>query len=255
MRENLNQNILYISGAGGLSNNCINISTLAAILVSSFGIKVVKHVSYSANKKCTSAQLLDELGISVSRSIAEIETDFEKHGVVFIEAMPELVLDNMCPLISQVDKTTRFIGLSDAKDAMKYIFELKSKNYKRAIIVCPFNPNYDEATVCGATQIFELKNGEITNYLINPKDYAIKEAEEIELTGATALYNANLSINILSNIITGAKLDTIVINAGIMLYCTGFAKDITKGIISAYMAIETGQASRKVEALRSRKIC
>lgn len=242
--------ILYITGGGGLAHNCINITTLASILTASFGVNVIKHVSYQSNKKCSNAEFLDQLDIKIAHSIGDVEESLEKNSIVFVEASPELVIDNVCPLIATSKYTSRFVGTNNYENGMKYLFELKAKGYKRAIVVSPFNENYDEVSVCSATQIFELKNNEISNYIISPKDYLISQVEDIQLTGATSLYNANLAIDIFSNKIKGAKLDSIVFNSAIMLYVVGYVKDIKKGIISSYLAIESGKALSKLETLR-----
>lgn len=242
--------VLYVTGGGGLSHNCVNISTIASIVASLFGINIIKHVSYNSNKKCSSAAFLSELGLSISSSIEDIEKNYEKDGIAFIDASPEMVLDNLCPLIADVERTCWLIGLNDSIKAMPYLFDLKTKGYKKVIIACSTNPNYDEVSVCSSTQIFELKNGEIYNYLISPNDYLIKQADDIELTGATPVYNTNLVMDIFSNKVKGAKLDAVALNSAIMLYVSGFVSDIKKGIMASYIAIEKGNALAKLESLR-----
>lgn len=244
--------ILYITGGGGLASNCINITTIASIVAASFGIKVIKHVSYDSNKRCPSAVFLEGLDIDVSTSFQDIEENFENHGIVFIEAMPELVLDNMCPLISKIEKTCRLVGINNADNAMRYLFELKSKNYKRVMIISPSNSKYDEFSVSSTTQIFELKDDKIYSSIVSPRDYLINQADDIEMTGATPLYNVNLAVDILSNKIKGAKLDVIAINSAIMLYISGYTNDIKSGIIASYLAVENGQALEKLETLRKK---
>lgn len=243
-------NILYMTGGGGISQNSINISTLSAIIASSLGLKIIKHVSYDSAKKCSSAVFLESLKIKVSKNIKDIESTFDKYGITFIEALPEHVLDNLCPLIAPINETCRFIGVNAVNLAMKYLFELKNKNYKRAIVACPSNHNFDEITVCGCTQIFELNDGQITNYVITPVDFGILESEPISLTGATPLYNCNLSRDILSKKVNGPKLDVLAMNAGALLYVSGSVSTLKQGIISAYQAVASNRAFEKLESIR-----
>ncbi len=245
-----NSNILYITGAGGTSTNAINISTLSSIVANSLGLRVIKHVSEDSIKKCSSVAFLDALGIKTARSIKEIEKYFYSTGIAFVDAMPEQIIDNLCPLLSPVAETARFIGLADVHRAMGYLFELRSKNYKRAIIACSSNPSFDEVNICGCTQIFELVDNEIKNYVINPVDFGIEEAEPISVTGATPLYNANLCRDILNKKMSGAKLDVIVMNVGVMIYIAGLVDSIKKGIILAYNAIDSFKALDKLNNLR-----
>lgn len=243
-------NILYMTGGGGLSQNSINISTLSAIIANSLGLRVIKHVSYESPKKCPSAVFLENLKIKVCKNIHDIETSFDKHEIAFVEALPDHVLDNLCPLIAPVNMTRRFIGINNVNLAMQYLFELKNKNYKRAIIVCPADAAFDEIVTCGCTQIFELNDGQITNYVINPLDFGILETESIALTGATPLYNCNLSKDILSKKIRGSKLDVLAMNTGAILYVAGCTNTIKEGIVSAYKAVSTGLALGKLESLK-----
>ena len=248
--NNLNSKFLYITGAGGQSTNSLNISTLSAIVACSYGLKILKHVSYDGVKKCSSIDFLDALGIKISKTIQDIENNVEKHSIAFIEAMPEHVLDNLCPLLAPVSQTTRFIGISDINCAMKYLFELKNKGYKRAMVVCSSSPLFDEINISGCSQIFELIDGEIKNYVITPVDFGIEEADPISITGATPLYNSNLSRDILNKKVAGSKLDVIAMNVGAMIYISGLADSLKKGIIEAYKCINSYKAADKLESLR-----
>ena len=59
-------------GTGGDGKNTLNISTAAALLLSSFGVKVAKHGNKSVSSKCGSADVLEKLGINISLSAREV---------------------------------------------------------------------------------------------------------------------------------------------------------------------------------------
>lgn len=255
MNGSQNNKALYITGGGGLSKNALNISTLASIVVASAGIKVIKHVSYEGSKKCTSALFLKEMGARVCTNISETEQDFEKYGIAFVEAQKEYVLDNLCPVLTMGCDIARFIGINNPDLAMSYLFELKNKGCNKAIVAVPTDENFDEISLCSSTQIFELINEQIKNYIVSPIEYTFEETEPISLTGATPLYNINLSQDILSGKIKDAKLDVLAFNVGVMLYIVGAAVNIQKGIMAAYHLIESGRALSKFEQLRRKKFC
>lgn len=245
----LDNRVLYVTGGGGQCKNAINVSTLSAIIVATFGIKVIKHVSYTSEKKCPSSVLLDEFKIKVCTSVQNLETQLDRFNIAFFEAQPEDVLTNFCPLIAPISDTSRFVGINTISLAMPYIFDLKSKGYKNAIIACPSNTDFDEVSICSGTQIFELKDGEISNYVITPEDFGLTTVEPISIVGATPLYNKNISNDIFAKKIRGAKLDVLALNVGVMLYVAGFSQDIKSGIIAAYKAIETNAALYKLQSI------
>ena len=246
-----NNNILYVTNGGGCSTNAINVSTMSSIILASLGVRVIKHVNNDSLKKCSGALFLKELGIKIASNINEVEEQFLNSGIVFIESIKGSEVENLCPLIAPNAYTTRFIGANQIEKAMSYLFELRRKNYSKAVVVVPSNSDFDEVSICSSTQIFELRNEEISNYVINPEDFGICKAEPITLTGATPLYNKNLALDIFSKKIKGPKADVLALNSGVMLYSIGFTDTIKKGIIAAYEALESKKALCMLESLRS----
>ena len=73
-------------GTGGDGKNTLNISTAAALLLSSFGVKVAKHGNKSVSSKCGSADVLEKLGINISLGPREVEKKINDNNFGFMFA-------------------------------------------------------------------------------------------------------------------------------------------------------------------------
>ena len=73
-------------GTGGDGKNTLNISTAAALLLSSFGVKVAKHGNKSVSSKCGSADVLEKLNINISLGAKEVEESINNNNFGFMFA-------------------------------------------------------------------------------------------------------------------------------------------------------------------------
>ena len=80
------ENCLDTCGTGGDGMNTLNISTAAAILLSSMGIKVAKHGNKAVSSKCGSGDVLEELNIKINLEPNDIEEQINRHNFGFMFA-------------------------------------------------------------------------------------------------------------------------------------------------------------------------
>ena len=87
----------------------------------------------------------------------------------------------------------------------------------RGMSVCG-SDGLDEITVTGPTYCCEIKDGELTSYEITPEQFGLSTYPLAELVGGTPEENAQITKDILSGTLKGAKRDVVLMNAGIGIY-------------------------------------
>ena len=255
-------------GTGADLQGTFNISTAAAIVTAAAGGKVIKQTNSNITSRCGSSNFVEALGIKLCKTKEEAEQQFKQHNICFVHSpsfnraanilnpvRKELgfrsIFNFTGPLINPGFPNYQLLGVSSPEMAKNLIEVLKLLQLKHAMVVNAKNPLLDEISVCSETDVYELKNNEISTYSIKPEDFGIKRADINALKGATPEYNANLVTDIFSGKIKGHKADIIALNAGAMLYLYGLAKNLTDGIMQAYLTIDSGSAMKKLEKLKA----
>ena len=252
-----------IVGTGGSSRKTFNVSTTTALLLASMGVKVVKHGNRGITSKSGSADLLANLGINVNMDIDTCKKCYENLGITFLFApnihnalkhvqsvRKELGFKSffnlLGPLSNPLRPTHQLIGVFH-KDYTEIIANtLKILGVHRAMVVHGLD-GIDEISLCAATQISELQNGEIKTYIFSPQKLGIEFANHAELSGGDATINANITRDILEGN-ESKKADLVALNAGASLYIYGYANSIEEGF---YQAKEHLKGKKVLELLES----
>ena len=117
---------------------------------------------------------------------------------------------------------------------------LKNLGSTQAMVVHGLD-GLDEITTTTRTRVSELKNGQVIDYEIDPRDFGLPLAQKQDLAGGTAEENAQLVLDILGGK-KGPARDIVLLNAGASLYAYGKAEDLAEGIQLAAQSIDTGAA-------------
>jgi len=122
-----------------------------------------------------------------------------------------------------------------------FIESAKKLGRRRALVVHS-RDGLDEISVCGKTMVRELKNGRISSYEIDPKDFGIKGFALSDLEGKTAIANASLFRQIIGKKRLArrqaAVKAAVCLNAGAALYVCGKAGTIQDGYALAVKTVE-----------------
>jgi anthranilate phosphoribosyltransferase len=199
-------------GTGGDGMKTLNISTASALLLSSMGIKVAKHGNKAVSSKCGSGDVLEALNIKIDLKPKDVEKQINKNNFGFMFApnyhsamkfvgptrkkIGKRTIFNMIgPLSSPALVDRQVVGVFD-KSLLKIFAEaLKNVNIKYAWIVNS-EDGLDEISPYAKTNIVQLKNGEISEIIIDPKELNISTNKFDDLLGDDAKFNANKIIDI-----------------------------------------------------------
>jgi len=205
-------NAIDTCGTGGDGKNTLNISTASALLLSSMNIKVAKHGNKAVSSKCGSGDVLEELKININLEPKEIEEQINKNNFGFMfapnyhSAMKHVgptrkkigkrtIFNMIGPLSSPALVNRQVVGVFDKKLLTIFASALKNLNIKFAWIVNS-DDGLDEISPYDKTNVVQLKNGEISEIIINPNELNIKANKFENLLGDDAKFNANKMIDI-----------------------------------------------------------
>jgi anthranilate phosphoribosyltransferase len=251
-------------GTGGDGAHTFNISTTAAFIAAGAGVPIAKHGNRSVSSRCGSADVLEELGVDISLSAEKVKAAVENIGIGFCfaplyhqsfkYAMParkelgiRTVFNMLGPLLNPFLAERQVIGVF-APELTKFFAQILKRLGSKHIFIVHGEDGLDEVTLCGKTQITEMKNGIITTETISPADYGFDYANTSELIGGDKTENAK----ILKNILNGkqdARRNISVLNAALAITCSGKAKSIEEGIQFAEQSIDSGAALQKLNDL------
>jgi anthranilate phosphoribosyltransferase len=251
-------------GTGGDGKNTFNISTLVAIIASAGGVPVLKHGNKSVSSKSGSADVLREIGLEIEMTREEAEECFRLNDMTFLfapnyhksmknvagvrgELGIRTVFNILGPLINPAEVKGQVLGVYDPKLTKVMADVLKRTGTERAMIVHG-SDGLDEITISGKTTVSELKDGSISDYEIDPRDYGIELSPIEMVVGGEASENAEIMKSVLRGE-TGPRRNIVLLNSAAALYIGKAAKDFGEGIELAKEIIDSGKAMKKLEKL------
>ena len=206
------ENCVDTCGTGGDGMNTLNISTASALLLSSMGVKVAKHGNKAVSSKCGSGDVLEALNIKINLEPKDIESQINDNNFGFMFApnyhsamrfvgptrkkIGKRTIFNMIgPLSSPALVKRQVIGVFDKKLLKIFANALKNLDIKFAWIVNS-EDGLDEISPYAKTNVIQLKDGVISEIIIDPNKLNINADKFENLIGNDAAFNADRMINI-----------------------------------------------------------
>jgi anthranilate phosphoribosyltransferase len=255
-----------VVGTGGDRAHTVNISTMAAIVVAASGVRVVKHGNRAASSSCGAADLLEELGIpldlgpaEVARCVTEVGIGFcfaarfhpgMRHaGVPRREMGVPTFFNFLGPLTNPAQPTAAAVGCADVRMAgvMAEVFARRGDS----VLVMRGEDGLDEFTTTAPTRIWAVRDGAVTETVIDAADLGIARSSTADLRGADAPYNAKVARALFAGQ-TGPVRDAVMVNAAAALVArTGWGGDLGEalraGLDKVAAAVDSGAAGDLVQ--------
>jgi len=261
----LSDDLLDTCGTGGDGKGTFNISTVAAFVLAGAGVTVAKHGNRGLSSSCGSADVLTALGVKVDLPPSAVELTINALGIgfmyapVFHQAMKyaakprkelgfRTVFNILGPLTNPAQASRQLIGVYERDLTVKVAEALADLGIRRAMVVHSFD-GMDEISSTTPTEVAEVKEGKIKNYVIDPRDYGFVPCDQAEYRGGSPEDNARIARSILQGE-KGPKRDIVLINAAAALVVAGKAGDLKEGLALAAASIDSGAGLAKLEALR-----
>jgi len=258
------QPVVDIVGTGGDRAHTINVSTLAALVVAGAGGRVCKHGNRAASSATGSADLLEALGVridcgpeEVARCVAEAGIGFcfapRFHPAMRHAGPPRRELgiatafNFLGPLANPAGVRRLMIGVADPSMSERMVGVLEARGSERVLVVHG-DDGLDELTVSTTSTVVELRDGEVREYPVDPKELGIAPSPTEALVGGDPATNAELARRVLAGD-AGPHRDVVCLNAAAGLLVTSMVDDLADGLQAARAAIDGGGAAAALDRL------
>ncbi len=251
-------------GTGGDGLNTFNVSTAAAFGAAGAGLVVAKHGNRSASSRCGSADVLEALGVPFLSSTDELSRCLRRHGMVFLYA-PHLhpamrnaaasrrelgvrtVFNLAGPLANPAGVPCQILGVPD--DRLRRIMAgVLLRLGTRSAWVVTGHHGMDELTTTGDNRVTVLEDGRLREIVVDGRDIGLPRAHRSDLEGGDVSANARRLRAILDGR-PGPDRDVVVLNAAAALLVGGRAAGLQEGREQAEESLDSGAASRVLDAL------
>ncbi|CAN4275844.1 TrpD Anthranilate phosphoribosyltransferase [Methylophilaceae bacterium] len=252
-------------GTGGDGIQTFNVSTVSALVAAAAGAKVAKHGGRSVSSSCGSADVLEALGVNVNLTPAQVANAVEEIGIGFMfapnhhsamkHAAPvrrelgvRTLFNLLGPLTNPANAKRQVMGVFSPALTAKLAHVLQQLGSEHVLVVCGAD-GMDEISFTGDSHVAELKNGQVTEYTVNPAQFGLPAHQLASIQIDNAEQSKAMILAVLNGEL-GAARDIVLLNAGTAIYVAGLADSLAAGIKKAAEVIDQGLALAKLNALQ-----
>ena len=259
--------LLDTCGTGGSRSGTFNISTAIAIITAACGIAVAKHGNRKATSVTGSADVLEELGVSIESDADQVAKRLDQIGLCFCFAVKlhpamrhvvgirrklgvKTLFNLLGPLCNPAAATHQLLGTSQLQAQQKIAAAIGELGTTRSFVVHG-SDGQDEVSLDGHTSAIEVAgNAVVAEHRWTPADFGLLPAGVEALAAQGPAESAAIIRRILDGQ-PGPHRDVVVAGAAAGLLLTGKADSLADGVQRAQQAIDDGSARAKLYELAS----
>jgi anthranilate phosphoribosyltransferase len=251
-------------GTGGDTSHTFNISTASAFVAAAAGARVAKHGGRSVSSTCGSADVLEALGVNLTLTPEQVGHSIDQIGIGFMFA-PNFhgAMKHAAPVRRELGVRTMFNVLgpltnpAGADNQVMGVFHpdlvgiqarVLQRLGSRHVLVVNGSDGLDEITISGATNVAELKDGQVVEYTVTPEQFGLKTAALDSIKVANKEEAKAMLLGVLDNQ-PGVARDIVQLNAGAAIYVAGLTDSLGNGIKKAGEILASGAAKAKLAQL------
>ena len=248
-------------GTGGTGIHTFNCSTASAFVAAAGGAKITKHGNKAISSKSGSADFLTQAGADIGHDREKLGFIFDNVGFIFLFApLHHEAMKYVMPVRQKISEKTIFnllgphtnpcnakkqiIGVYDEKLLKTFCNVSKNLEMEHVMIVHG-SDGLDEITITGRTSIVELKDNNINEFNISPKDFGLSLATLDDIYAKSS----EDSLRLVEQAFAGEKSpvqDMIALNSGAALYISGIVDSIGDGVDQSFKLMNNGEAQAKL---------
>jgi anthranilate phosphoribosyltransferase len=253
-----------IVGTGGDASGTFNVSTASMFVAAAAGAHVAKHGNRSVSSKSGSADALETAGINLMLSSDQVEQCVREVGVGFMfapghhsamkhaigprkEMAARTVFNVLGPLTNPAGVPNLVLGVfsDELLEPLANVLKELGANH---VMVVHSRDGLDEISIGDATDVAELKDGEITRYTVEPEAFDLQRVA-IDYIKADGPDQSVAMIRGLLSGEAGPARDIVALNAGAAIYVSGLAGSLADGVKKAQQVLDNGDGLARLEKL------
>jgi len=253
-------------GTGGDGIQTFNVSTACAFVAAAAGAHVAKHGGRSVSSTCGSADVLEALGVNVNQTPEQVARCVDEIGIGFMfapnhhsamkHAAPvrrelgiRTLFNLLGPMTNPAGAKRQVMGVFH-KDLTMLLAQVLQRLGSEHVMVVHGADGMDEISFTGDTYVAELKNGKVSEYVLNPMQFGLPVHTLASIRIKDAAESKAMVLDVLNGKL-GAARDIVLLNSAAAIYVAGLVDTLQAGVSKAAEVIDSGAALHKLQQLQA----
>jgi anthranilate phosphoribosyltransferase len=264
-RFDLNLDLIDCCGTGGDHSGSFNFSTASAIVAAACGAKVVKHGGRKTSSLSGSIDFLEALEVPLFRESSQHLRMLTEFGLTFVssplnqkllskwkQVCKKLNFGGQTGLLGTITNpfaiNHQVLGVSKSSWGALMIDVMKKFKRKKAVVVYG-EPGLDELSYCGTNHLWILEDGVVRESKLVGHEFGQSNLHSLDsLKGGDPAENAKQFHKLLSGKERGPILETLLLNAALVLWVYNISPSIQDAIALARKKLLNGHVKDYWEA-------